>query len=138
MNVANSYLSRTVARAAKDLVSSHTKTKPVPLIALLIGMIGGIIATALTYADAARRNLPIQTRYLWSGGVAGVGLGSPFVIYVYEDTIIQLGYNLTESAVVVQSPRELVALLSFIGLAIAAAATLAYGFGSRLGPLKSA
>jgi hypothetical protein len=109
-----------------------------PLVALLTGVIIGMIGTALVYADTVRRELPVRTRYLWTGGVGAISIGGSIALAVFDSTLVQLYVRLTQSPVVVQSPRDLVITISTIGLVITTGAVLAYGFGSRVGPFKTA
>jgi len=109
----------------------------VPVI-LLNGLFIGVIATGLVFADTNRRNIRFQTRYLWTGFVGVVSLGGFLAVYAVNDAIYQFYLKVTDSPAIAPPPREVATAFLFVALALSVLAVLAYGFGSRYGPLKAA
>lgn len=109
----------------------------VPL-ALLSGLPVATVAAGIVYADAARRDLPAATRLRWSAGVAAASLVGFLVAFGLDGVFYRLYAAVAGTPVVVTHPRQLVTTLFVVGLAVSTAAVLAYGFGSRYGPLGTA
>jgi len=105
---------------------------------LLSGLFIGVIATGLVFADTNQRNIRSQTRYLWTGFVGVLSLGGFLAVYVLQDVLYQFYLNVTDSPAIAPPPREVVIAFLFVALVLSVLAVLAYGFGSRYGPLKAA
>jgi hypothetical protein len=111
------------------------------LVGLLLALPVTAVAAGVVYADAARRGLPLASRLRWTAGVSAGSLAGFSVAFGLASWLFRAVHSLTGSpggAVVVVSPVELVTTLSAAALAVSAAAVLAYGFGSRWGPLAAA
>ncbi len=105
---------------------------------LVSGVIIGMVATSLVFADTIRRHLSLRTRYLWTGSVGVVSIGGFLTAYLFDHLLFQLYLKVTGSAAIVPLPREVAITLFLIALVASAASVLTYGFGSRYGPLKAA
>jgi hypothetical protein len=107
-------------------------------VVLLSGLFIGMIATGLVFADTNRRNMRFQTRYLWTGFVGLVSFGGFLTVYLFRDPLYQFYLNVTNSPAIAPLPREVAIAFLLLALALGVFAVLAYGFGSRYGPLKAA
>lgn len=107
-------------------------------IVLLSGLFIGAMAAGLVLADTIRRNLPNRARYLWAGGVGVVSVGGFLAVYSFDNTLYQLYLTASASPLIAPLPREVAVAFLLIPLTGSSLAVLAYGFGSRYGPLKSA
>ncbi|WP_232686325.1 hypothetical protein [Halobacterium zhouii] len=107
-------------------------------VVLVAGLVIGATGTGLVLADAVRRELPPRTRYVWTGSVGVVSLGGFLAVYPFENVLYRLYLEVTGSPAIAPQPREVTAALLLVTLAASAVAVLAYGFGSRYGPLKAA
>jgi hypothetical protein len=103
----------------------------------LLGVPVAALAAGLVYADAAGRGLPSPARLRWALGVAAASLGGFLVAFGLEETLVRAYLALSSGPLVVTSPRQLVASLFAVGLAVSAGAVLAYGVGSRYGPFAA-
>ena len=107
-------------------------------VVLLNGLFIGVIATGLVFADTNRRNIQSQTRYLWTGFASLVSLGGFLAVYILRESLYQFYLKITNSPAIAPLPREVAIAFLFIALALGVLSVLAYGFGSRYGPLKAA
>jgi len=107
-------------------------------VVLLSGLFIGVIATGLVFADTNRRNIQPKTRYLWTGFVGLVSLGGFLTVYILRDALYQFYLKVTNSPAIAPLPREAAIAFLFLALVLGVLAVLAYGFGSRYGPLKVA
>lgn len=108
---------------------------PVPA---LLGVPVALLAGIVVYADAAGRDMTPGVRLGWSAGVAVASL-TGFLAAFGLDGVFLRGYVvLADGPVVVTHPRQLVASLFVVGLAVTAGSVLAYGVGTRWGPLATA
>ena len=103
---------------------------------LLSGLSVGMIATGIVFVDTVRRGFSIRDQLIWSGIAGGISLGGFITVYVFDAVLYRLYLQLTGSSTVVPVPRELAEGFLYIGLGLGVIAVLAYGFGSRYGPLK--
>lgn len=90
------------------------------------------LAAGLVYADAHRREVGRRRRLWWSVAVGVVSAAGFLGALAFDGPLFRAYVALTGTAPVVTSPRHLLAGLLLLGLAISAAAVLAYGAGSRL------
>lgn len=104
---------------------------------LVASPIVAVLAASLVYVDAGRRDLPRRTRLGWTAGVGILSLGGFLAVYLFDGVLARTYLLLGGEPFVVRSPREVVTVLFLLGLAISAAAVLAYGLGSRYGPLAA-
>lgn len=109
----------------------------VPVV-LLGGLVVAAVATITVYADALRRDVPRRTRHLWAGSVGFVSSGAFVGLCAFGEVLYRAYLGLMGTPKVVHSPRGLVTGLLVGGLAVSSVAVLAYGVGSRYGPLESA
>lgn len=105
---------------------------------LLGGLLSGVIATGLVFADTKRRNLPFQTQWLWTASAAVLSIGGFLAVYLLKDVLFQFYLEATGRPALVPSPQEVAQFYLFFALTVSVVAVLGYGFGSRFGPLKSA
>jgi hypothetical protein len=105
--------------------------------ALLAGLVAGTAATALVYVDAARRGLPARSRIRWAVAVALASVGGFAVADILDGALLRLYWQVTGAPAVVPSPWTLGTAVLLVGLGASAAAVLAYGLGSRVGPFRA-
>jgi hypothetical protein len=105
-------------------------------IVLLSGLFVGVLTSGVVLADTSRRNLTFRTRCFWIGSVGVVSIGGPLTVYLFDDILYRLYFGLTDGPAVTLLPREVAVAFLVIGLTSGVVAVLAYGFGSRYGPLK--
>lgn len=106
--------------------------------AALAGVPVAALAAGLVYADAAGRDIASAARLRWTLGVAAASLGGFLVTFGLDGVLIRAYLTLSSGPLVVTSPRQLIASLFVVGLTVSAGAVLAYGIGSRYGPLAAA
>lgn len=106
-------------------------------VALLSGLVIGLVATALVFVDTARRGFSPRSRLRWTGLAGGISLGGVLTAYVFDGVLYHLYLQLTDSPAIVSQPRAVAEAFLVIGLAAGALAVLTYGFASRYGPLKA-
>ena len=104
---------------------------------LVGGLLLGAFATGLVFADTVRRDLPPRTRYRWTGSAGLTRAGGFLTLYRFDDVVYRRYHEATGGPAVAPLPREVSAGLLVTGVAASAVAVLAYGFGSRYGPLKA-
>ena len=105
------------------------------VVALLVSLIVGLIATSLVVADTLRRDLPARTQAGWIGFVALLSIGGSFAVADGDDALYRLALA-GEPRVVTVTPRQLIGATIGAGLGLSALAVLAYGVRSRYGPLS--
>ena len=105
------------------------------VVALLVGLIGGLTATSLVIADTIRRELPARTRGGWIGFVALVSIGGSVGVAVGDTTVFRL-IAAGSDPVIAVTPLALLTRLVLASVALSALAVVAYGVGSRYGPLS--
>jgi len=106
------------------------------VVALLVGLIGGLTATSLVIADTIRRELPARTRGGWIGFVALVSIGGSVGVAVGDTTVFRL-IAAGSDPVIAVTPLALLTGIVLTSGFLCALAVLAYGIGSRYGPFKS-
>lgn len=90
------------------------------------GLVVGVVAAALVYADAGRRGVARRRSLAVAvGAIAAGGFLAPSLLY---ETVYR-GYP---GLSVVRAPRALYAGMLATGLAVAAGAILVYGLAARL------
>ncbi|WP_255151077.1 hypothetical protein [Halorarius halobius] len=109
----------------------------VPAVAFAVLLPAAAVATGLVYADTRRRSFPPTARRAWTGAVALVSVGGFFAAFTFDSELAAAYHLFTGRPVVVTSPLALLFGLSLVGLVTTAAAVLAYGVGSRYGPLAA-
>lgn len=111
------------------------------LFGLLLALPVTAVAATVVYRDATRRDLPRTSRLRWTAGVAAASAAGFAFAFGFESWVVR---TLLASApspsgvVVVTSPMQALTTLFAVGLAVSAAAVLAYGVGSRYGPFAAA
>ena len=108
------------------------------LVPHLVGLATAVLAAGLVYVDAERRSLPPRSRRRWAASVGLVGVGGVLAWFAFDDAAFRAYLALRGEPMVVTSPAELLAVTLLAELGIVTAAVLAYGVGSRRGPLKPA
>lgn len=106
-------------------------------IVLLSGLVLAGIATGLVFADTVKRDLPARSRYLWTAGVGVVSVAGFWLAYRYGEVLHRSYLGARGSAATVPVPREVAVTFLVVGLGASGAAVVAYGFGSRFGPLRA-
>mgnify|MGYP000181983900 CR=1 FL=1 len=114
-----------------------SRQQPGMVVALLIGLLVGLIATGLVVADTVRRGLPARTQAGWIGFVALVSIGGSLAAPLIDSVFYRLALAVEPTAVTV-TPLQMFATRIGLRLTLSAVAVLAYGVGSRYGPFKSA
>jgi hypothetical protein len=104
----------------------------VPVALVLVVAVVPLVAAGLVYADARRRGVGGRRRLWWSVAVGTVSAAGFLGALALDGPLFRTYVALTGAAPVVGSPRQLLAGLVAVGLAVSAAAVLAYGAGSRL------
>jgi hypothetical protein len=107
------------------------------VVALLVGLVAGLIATGLVIADTVRRRLPARTQAGWIGFVALVSLGGSLAAPVLDSAFYRVALAVEPTAVTT-TPLQMLAARVGIRLLLSALGVVAYGIGSRYGPFKSA
>jgi hypothetical protein len=102
----------------------------VPLALVVPVAVVPFLAAGLVYADARRRG--VGRRFLWSVAVGAVSAAGFIGALAFDGPLFRASAAFTGGPPVVGSPRGLLAGLAAVGLAVTAAAVLAYGVGSRL------
>ena len=103
--------------------------------ALLVGLGVGLVATSLVVADTLRRDLPARTQAGWVGFVALLSIGGSIAVAVGDSTVFRL-LAASSDPVVAVTPLALLTRLVLASVALSALAVVAYGVGSRYGPLS--
>ena len=105
------------------------------VVAFLIGLLVGLIATSLVVADTLRRDLPARTQAGWIGFVALVSIGGSFAVAIGDSAVFRLMAAGSDPVIAV-TPLALLTSLVLASAALSTLAVLAYGVGSRYGPLS--
>ncbi len=107
-------------------------------VVLLTGLLIGVVASGLASVDMRRRELTPRTYYFWTGGVALVSIGGPLTVFLFDNLLYQLYSGLTGGSRIALLPREIALIFITFSLIAGCISVLAYGIGSRYGPLKVA
>lgn len=102
-------------------------------LALTLAVPVAVVAALVVHADANRRDLPATTRRRWTVGVATATLAGFLVAFGLEGALASGYAAVAGTPVVLAHPRQLVATLFAVGLAISGAAFVAYGVRTRYG-----
>ena len=87
-------------------------------------------------ADTLRRDPPARTQVGWIGFVALVSIGGSLAVAAGDSALYRLALA-SEPGVIAVTPLQLITTSIGAGLLLSALAVLAYGVGSRYGPLST-
>jgi len=102
----------------------------------LLNLAVGIVATAVVAVDTRRRGLSPRAQAGWIGIVATISIGGSLAVALGDDVLFRLWITRSDPAIAV-TPLQLLTGVVVAGVALSALAVLAYGFGSRYGPLAA-
>jgi hypothetical protein len=108
-----------------------------PLQSLLVTPLVAMLVTGAVFTDTTRRGLEPRTRFRWTVGVGSVSLGGFLGVFAFDGVLFRAYAAVFGRPVIVQSPREPLALPFIVGLTLSLLAVLAYAVGSRVGPLAA-
>lgn len=106
------------------------------MFAALLNLVVGLLATILVAADTLRRDLQPRIQVGWIGFVATVSIGGSLAVALGDDVFFRLWIAGSDPAIAV-TPLQLLTGVVVAGGTLSALAVLAYGFGSRYGPLAT-
>lgn len=86
-------------------------------------------------SSPTRRDLTPRVRALWAVGTGLLSVGGFVGAFLFRSYLFRVYPRLGGEPLIVRAPSDLLFFLFVGGLGVSVAALLAYGFGSRFGPL---
>jgi len=103
----------------------------------LLNLAVGLVATTVVAVDTHRRGLSTRMQAGWIGFVAVSSIGGSVAVAAGDAGLLRL-LQFGRDPMLVVTPVQLLATVLIAGVTLSALAVLAYGFGSRYGPLAAA
>ena len=102
----------------------------------LLNLAVGLVATTVVAVDTYRRGLSTRMQAGWIGFVAVSSIGGSVAVAAGDAGLLRL-LQFGRDPMLVVTPVQLLATVLIAGVTLSALAVLAYGFGSRYGPLTA-
>ena len=102
----------------------------------LLNLAVGVVATTVVAVDTHRRGLSTRRQAGWIGFVATISIGGSGAVAAGDAVLFRL-LQFGSDPLLAVTPLQLLVTVLIAGLTLSALAVLAYGFGSRYGPLTA-